>query len=185
MNLSLVILFFLTALVYACVGFGGGSTYTALLVLVGVEYQVIPVIALLCNLAVVSINLWRFKREQILSFRKLFPFLIASFPAAWIGGRVPVSEQFFTILLGLCLLFAGLRMLWPKRTNDKKVIRKIPPAMACVIGAVIGGISGLVGIGGGIILSPILYALSWGSARQIAGACSLFIFVNSVSGLGG
>lgn len=182
----LPLLFFVTALLYAAVGFGGGSTYNALLVLQGVDYRIFPAIALLCNMIVVSGGVWQFSRQGHVRWSRLVPFLAASIPAAWIGGRLPIAEQVFIGLLGFSLCFAGLRLMFqPASTGDGEASLNGETAhwKAGLVGGGIGFLSGLVGIGGGIFLAPILYLWRWGSARQIAGACSVFILVNSASGL--
>jgi len=184
MPVYFVILFFIVAVLYAAVGFGGGSTYNALLVLNGTDYRVLPAIALACNIIVVSGGIWRFSKAGLLAPQALLPFLTASIPAAWLGGRLPVSETVFIGLLGGALLLSGLRLLMQRdfiyKTQDK---RRVSVLLALVSGGGIGLLSGLVGIGGGIFLAPVLYWLRWDTPRRIAAACSLFILVNSVSGL--
>lgn len=186
MPLYLIALFFIVAAIYAAVGFGGGSTYNALLVLSGTDYRILPTIALACNIIVVSGGVWRFSRDGLLDAKALAPFLYASVPAAWIGGRLPISETLFIGLLGGALLLSGLRLLLQREfvleTQDK---RSVSRWQAGLIGGGIGLISGLVGIGGGVFLAPILYSLRWDTPRKIAAACSLFILVNSVAGLSG
>ena len=184
MSLGLAALFFLTAALYAAVGFGGGSTYNALLVLSEVDYRLIPFIALTCNLIVVSGGIWRFYSEDALPVRRMLPFLAASIPAAWIGGRIPISELVFVGLLGSALLFSGLRLLISKTPADGPAgHRSLPLPASLGLGGSIGLLAGLVGIGGGIFLAPVLYLTKWGSPREIAGGCSFFIFANSLSGL--
>lgn len=181
--------FLVTALLYASVGFGGGSTYNALLVMSGTDYRVLPAIALVCNVIVVSGGVWRFTRTGDLSLRRLMPFLAASVPAAWIGGRSPVSETLFIGLLGGALLLSGLHLAFQKRA-ETETLEPVAQSrnhrlFAAGIGGMIGLLSGMVGIGGGIFLAPALYFMRWGSPRQIAAASSLFILVNSLSGLAG
>ena len=186
MTLFLIILFFATALLYASVGFGGGSTYNALLVLHGADYRILPSIALLCNIVVVAGGAYRFWRAGHVAFRRLAPFVAFSIPAAWIGGRIPISETVFIGVLGFSLLAAGLQLAFERNNGDDAAAATAPPlAVAGAVGAGIGFISGLAGIGGGIFLAPVLYFLRWGAAREIAGACSIFILVNSLSGLAG
>jgi len=186
MPLYLIGLFFIVAAIYAAVGFGGGSTYNALLVLSGTDYRILPAIALACNIIVVSGGVWMFSKERLLDVKALAPFVLASVPAAWIGGRLPISETLFIGLLGGALLLSGLRLFFQREfvldTQDK---RNLPFWQAGMIGGGIGLLSGLVGIGGGIFLAPILYSLRWDTPRKIAAACSLFILVNSVAGLSG
>lgn len=180
----LAFLFFATALIYASIGFGGGSTYNALLVLNGVDYRFLPSIALVCNIIVVAGGVWRFGAAQQIDVARIVPWLAGSVPAAIIGGRLPVSEALFVGLLGLSLALAGLRMLTERSTAAAvKQPSGASPAIAVSAGAGLGLLSGVVGIGGGIFLAPILHFLRWGSAKEIAGACSLFILVNSGAGL--
>lgn len=185
----LVPAFLITALLYAAVGFGGGSTYNALLALAGTDYRIMPILALLCNLIVVSGGTYRFVRAGHVDLRRLAPWVIASVPAAWLGGIVPVSEKFFIGALGLSLLLAGLQILLHARKQDDETI-DAPPAhqykfLPFAVGGGLGFLAGLVGIGGGIFLAPVLYFLRWGNARAIAGTCSFFILVNSLAGLAG
>lgn len=187
MTLALGLLFFVTAAIYASVGFGGGSTYNALLVLQGTDYRVLPGIALVCNILVVTGGVIRFHFTRQLAIRRLLPFLITSVPAAWLGGRMPLSETLFVALLGGALLISGLYLAFERPqeetfTSDGPRAAGITPYAA---GAGIGLLSGLVGIGGGIFLAPVLYFMRWGTPRQIAAASSLFILLNSISGLAG
>jgi len=182
----LVLFFFITAVLYASVGFGGGSTYNALLVLHGADYRILPSVALICNIIVVVGGVARFAHAGHLNIRALLPWVIASVPAAWIGGRIPVSETLFIGALGLALLAAGLRLAVERAPSmQADGPRRAPALLAVGVGAGLGFISGLVGIGGGIFLAPVLYLLRWGDPRQIAAACSFFILVNSLSGLAG
>jgi len=177
--------FFVTALLYAAVGFGGGSTYNALLVLVETDYHILPSIALICNLIVVSGGTYRFFRSGHLNFRRIFPWVVTSVPAAWLGGMLQISEVLFVGLLGFSLLLASMYMLYPPKENsihNRSTIKR-PQFLPMVIGVVLGLLAGMVGIGGGIFLAPILYLLRWDNAKAIAGTCSVFILVNSISGL--
>ena len=186
MPIYLLVPFFVIALLYAAVGFGGGSTYNALLVLNGTDYRILPAIALACNIVVVTGGLWRFSKAGLVDAKALMPFMAASIPAAWIGGRFPVTETVFIGLLGASLLLSGLRLLWQRGVIDtSSQKRQTPIGIAALAGGGIGLISGLVGIGGGIFLAPVLYALRWDTPRKIAAACSLFILVNSIAGLTG
>ncbi|ABI76152.1 putative membrane protein [Hyphomonas neptunium ATCC 15444] len=187
MSLGLGLLFFITAALYASVGFGGGSTYNALLVLHGTDYRILPAIALVCNILVVTGGVIRFHLTKQLSLRRLMPFLITSIPAAWLGGRLPVPETVFVGLLGAALLVSGLYLAFERAPPETAPPTGAPPPglISYATGAAIGLLSGLVGIGGGIFLAPVLYFLGWGTPRQIAAASSLFILVNSVSGLAG
>lgn len=185
MPLYLVFLFFLTAALYASVGFGGGSTYNALLVLAGVDYRILPTIALACNIIVVAGGSHAFARSGHLRLKRIAPFLITSVPAAWAGGRIPVSETIFIGVLGFSLLAAGLHLVLDRNRDLDGDMKSAAPWLAWAAGGLIGFISGLVGIGGGIFLAPVLYFIRWGKPKEIAGACSLFILANSLSGLTG
>ena len=112
MKLSLIILFFITAALYASVGFGGGSTYNALLVMAGTDTLVQPLIALACNIIVVSGNVARYYRAKLLTFKRYIPLIILSVPMAWFGGSLPISRKLFIGLLALALIFAGIRLLF-------------------------------------------------------------------------
>lgn len=184
--LFLVPAFFVTALLYASVGFGGGSTYNALLVLAGTDFRILPAIALVCNLVVVSGGTWRFARAGHLHLERITPWLVTSIPAAWIGGRLPVSETLFIGLLGFSLLAAGLRMILPgPGVTERPGSAGRYQLIALVGGALLGLLAGMVGIGGGIFLSPLLYLLGRDHPRAIAATCSVFILANSLAGLAG
>ena len=186
MKLGLAIAFLLTAAFYASAGFGGGSTYTALLAVSGAPFYVIPVVSLVCNICVVAGNCLRYFRAKLISLSDVWPLFILSVPAAFIGGWLNVSEIVFLGLLCLALLLAGTRMLFRHvdTYNDQGPLRG-NSVQSALIGGAIGFYSGIVGIGGGIFLAPILYKFRWGRAQEIAAACSVFILVNSVSGLCG
>ena len=181
----LAALFFITAALYASVGFGGGSTYTALLYMAGTPILLIPVISLACNILVVSGNTVNYWRDGLFKIAKFIPLIMLSIPAAWLGGRLVISETVFIGLLWVALLLSGLRLLVSKSRSDENDIREVPLWQSVAMGGAIGFYSGLVGIGGGIFLAPLLYFTRWGRAREIAAACSLFILVNSISGLAG
>ena len=186
MKIGLILLFFITALIYSSVGFGGGSTYTALLVLLETDYRSIPIIALSCNIIVVAGNTLRYQREGFLNISKFWPLFVLSVPAAWLGGSLNVSEVIFIGLLWMALLLTGLQLLLSKTLQNATFNdSNFRPMEAALIGGFIGFYSGLVGIGGGIFLAPILYWKRCASIQSIAAVCSFFILVNSVSGLFG
>jgi hypothetical protein len=180
-------LFFLTAILYSSVGFGGGSTYLALLLIWGIPYQIFPVIALCCNIIVVSGNCFNYIKAGNIDIRLLTPYLTSSIPLAFIGGSLSIEKIFFEILLFMVLSLSGFLLLLNFRSFDdsKEVLKKIPKIISILIGGSIGFLSGIVGIGGGIFLSPILLLLGAGKAKNIATAASLFILINSIAGLGG
>jgi len=183
--LVLSILFFVTATLYSSVGFGGGSTYLALLLLWGVPYYIFPAIALLCNIFVVSGNCFNYIRAGNLNLKLLLPYLIGSIPLAFIGGSLQVDKDLFEILLFLVLSTAGILLLFKFKSYDdiESDYKKIPFIISLFIGSLLGFISGIVGIGGGIFLSPILFLLRAGKPQHIVTTASIFILVNSVSGI--
>ena len=181
----LAILFLVTAILYSSVGFGGGSTYLALLLIWGVPYFIFPVIALSCNIIVVSGNCFNYIRAGNLNLRLLIPYLIGSIPLAYIGGSLPIEKPLFEILLFLVLAVAGILLLLNFKSYDdrKKSYQKIPTLVSILIGAALGFISGVVGIGGGIFLSPILFLIRAARPKHIVTTASLFILINSISGI--
>ena len=180
-------LFFLTATLYSSVGFGGGSTYLALLLISDVSYLIFPVIALFCNIIVVSGNCFNYIKAGNVNFKILTPYLVSSVPLAFIGGSLSINKSFFEILLFVVLTLAGILLLLKFKSFDEKIeiYKKIPKIISLLIGGSIGFISGIVGIGGGIFLSPILLLFRVDRAKNIATAASLFILINSISGLAG
>jgi len=181
----LSILFIVTATLYSSVGFGGGSTYLAILLLWGIPYTIIPVIALSCNIIVVSGNCFNYIRTGNLNFKLLIPYLIGSVPLAFIGGSLSINKELFEILLFLTLSLAGILLLFKYKSydNNEENYRKIPIAISILIGSILGFFSGIVGIGGGIFLSPILFLLRAGKPKHIVTAASLFILINCVFGI--
>ena len=176
--------FFVTALLYASVGFGGGSTYAALLALSGMDYRLLPVLALACNIVVVAGSTVRFARAKVTPWRAAALLTALAAPAAFIGGLTPISREAFLALLGASLLLTGVTMLLPVRSDEgdepSRFARFVP-----IVAAPLGYLAGLVGIGGGIFLAPLLHLTRWRDARAIAATASLFILVNSISGLAG
>ena len=185
--LILSILFFITATLYSSVGFGGGSTYLALLLIWGIPYHIFPVIALLCNVFVVSGNCYNYIRAGNLNLKLLLPYLIGSVPLAFIGGSLQIDKNLFEILLFLVLSSAGILLLFKFKSYDdiESNYKKIPLIISVFIGSLLGFISGIVGIGGGIFLSPILFILRAGRPKNIVTTASIFILINSLSGIMG
>jgi len=181
----LAILFLVTATLYSSVGFGGGSTYLALLLVWGIPYYIFPSIALLCNIVVVSGSCVNYIRAGNLNFKLLSPYLITSIPFSYIGGSLQIEKQIFEILLFLILTLAGILLLINFKSYDSTNLsyRKIPSYISFLIGGVLGFISGVVGIGGGIFLSPILFLLRASKPKYIVTAASLFILINSIFGI--
>lgn len=181
----LAALFALVAVFYASVGFGGGSSYLALLVLWGLPYTVIPIIALVCNILVVSGNSVHYARAGFIRWRLLIPPIVTSIPMAYLGGRLDITKEWFVLILFLTLLLTGVRLLVSHRQYDDSLASYdvMPVWKGALIGSALGFLAGIVGIGGGIFLAPILYNMRAGPPKVIAATASLFILVNSVSGL--
>lgn len=181
----LAILFLVTAILYSSVGFGGGSTYLALLLIWGVPFSIFPLIALFCNIIVVSGNSFNYIRAGNLNLRLLLPYLIGSIPLAYIGGSLIIKKDLFEILLFFVLGVSGLLLLlnFKSYDNKKEIYKKIPILISVLIGGILGFVSGIVGIGGGIFLSPILFLLKAGKPKHIVTTASLFILINSISGI--
>tara|TARA_Y100000590_G_scaffold452923_1_gene596966 strand:+ start:1440 stop:2189 length:750 start_codon:yes stop_codon:yes gene_type:complete len=181
----LAIFFLVTAALYSSVGFGGGSTYLALLLIWGVPYFIFPTISLFCNIIVVSGNCFNYIRAGHLNLKLLIPYLIGSIPLAYIGGSLPLEKKLFEILLFFVLTLAGVLLLFNFRYYDDKQssYRKIPAPLSILIGGILGFISGVVGIGGGIFLSPILFLMRAAKPKHIVTVSSLFILINSISAI--
>lgn len=181
----LALSFFVIALLYAAAGFGGGSTYTALLVLADTDYRAVPILSLMCNILVVTVGTWQFASQGHLDWRRSWPLFLLSVPAAWLGGRLQIGETWFVGLLAAALFSAGLLMLWQPHWQREAVTPRRARWVDPVAGGVLGFLAGVVGIGGGIFLAPLLYLLRWGAPRAIAATCAAFILVNSIAGLAG
>ena len=183
----LSVLFFITSILYSSVGFGGGSTYLALLLIWKIPYYIFPVVALLCNIIVTSGNSINYIKAGNLNLKILTPYLIGSIPFAFIGGTININKETFEIILFLVLSLAGFLLLINSNSYQKKnfKIKFIPKYFSIFIGSILGFLSGIVGIGGGIFLSPILFLLKAGYPKQITTAASLFILINSIFGVFG
>ena len=183
MSAWLVPAFFGTALLYASVGFGGGSTYSALLALVGTDYRILPIISLCCNVVVVTGGTIRFARAGEMPWKRALAVSLVAAPLAFLGGLTPIREGAFLTLLGASLGFAALALLLPIAKDG--AVKPQPRWAMPLAAAPLGYLAGLVGIGGGIFLAPLLHLTRWDGARRIAATASLFILINSLAGLGG
>jgi uncharacterized membrane protein YfcA len=172
--------FFIISIIYSSVGFGGGSSYLALLSLTGLAFIEFRAISLICNIIVVSVGTFLYAKNGFLNWKKVIPLVFLSIPMAFLGGYLKIDKHIFLILLGITLVLASVLMLVKK--NKVKGL-KYGPIKTSIIGGIIGFISGMVGIGGGVFLSPILHLTNWSSVKNIAAASSFFILVNSISGL--
>lgn len=176
--------FFGIALVYASVGFGGGSSYTALLALCGFQAGTIPVLSLGCNLIVTVGGCLVFARKGLIQPRQLAPIVLPAIPAAYLGGRIPVAAGVYFVLLAGSLAVAGAVLLLRPAVADAET-RRCPGPVAAAAGLLLGLLSGVVGIGGGIFLSPLLLLKRWASPREAAACATVFIALNSLAGLAG
>jgi uncharacterized protein len=175
---------FIVAFFYSSVGHGGASGYLAVMALAGIDPFIMKSSALILNIFVAGIAFLLFYRAGHFNGKILWQFSVTSIPAAYIGAQIPINPSAYKIILGICLLIAVGRMLL-KQGNPENKRKSLKWPVALSIGAVIGLISGMIGIGGGIILSPLLILFGWASIKEAAGISAAFIFVNSVSGLFG
>lgn len=174
----------IVAILYSSVGHGGASGYLAVMAFFSVAPAVTRPTALVLNLFVASIASFQFRRAGYFSWPLFWPFAAASIPFAFIGGMIQLPTDVYKTVLGLVLLFAAFRLAW-KFASDRDEVREPKLWMALAIGAAIGLLSGLVGVGGGIFLTPILLLLGWSDPKTAAGNSALFILVNSAAGLAG
>ena len=183
----LSIFFLITSILYSSVGFGGGSTYLALMLIWEIPFFIIPILALCCNIIVVSGNSINYVRSGNFNLKLLFPYLLGSIPFAFFGASISISKELFEITLFVILSIAGIFLLIESKSfnNDQIKLNSIPKVVSILIGSIIGFISGIVGIGGGIFLSPILFLMKAGYPKHIATTASLFILINSIFGVAG
>lgn len=177
-------LFFLVALFYSSIGFGGGSSYLAILSLVLTDFYEIRTLALLLNVIVVTIGTIVFMRQKVFNWSLFWPFLVLSIPMAFFGAQLKLTEQVFFIILGIALILASIAML-AQASIKKRRSTKLTSGRSMFLGGGIGMLSGLVGIGGGIFLSPTLNLMKWQNAVTVASLASFFILVNSLAGITG
>lgn len=180
----LPLIFLVVALVYSAVGLGGGSTYVALLALTGIDHQQLPTISLSLNLVVTSVGIYNFRHHGHIRYGLIWPFLITSLPMAYLGGSLQLSRVTFLWLLFITLLFVAARIyLWREATFKLQLNDPGRLATMLVSGAALGFVAGTVGIGGGILLVPLLILLGMAGEREAAGAGVVFVWVNSAVGL--
>jgi hypothetical protein len=180
-------LFVLVALLYASVGHGGASGYLALFTLFGITTPAIAPIALVLNIIVASTSFWHYRANGHFSVRVLIPFITLSIPFAFIGGALHISERLFALILGIALMMSALRIITLRgnKPNERQPSDKTLWLFGLPIGAILGMLSGITGIGGGVFLSPVLVLTGWASVKQSAALASAFIVVNSTGGLVG
>lgn len=182
----LLLSFFIVATLYSAVGFGGGSSYLAILTLVLTSFFAIRSTALLCNLTVVVGSCFLFYKSGNLHIKRFLPFIVTSIPFAFLGASFRLKEHVFFILLGISLIISAIALTYQTlKLKPNTTIKKYPNHVSYILGGCIGLLSGLVGIGGGIFLAPILNHMKWDKPIVIAALASFFILVNSISGIGG
>ena len=196
---GLAVLFALTALLYASVGFGGGSTYSALLIVSGVAIGIVPAISLACNILVALGGTWRFAYVRALPWARALPLICVAAPMAFLGGLTVIQADLLVLLLGWSLLLGAFLLFFDPQDSPQNRAQDtlrpplssrpprtmIPAGFLYPLVAGLGYLAGVVGIGGGIFLAPVLHLVRWARARQVAAFASLFILINSLSGLSG
>ncbi len=184
---SLAILLLLLAIIaflYSSVGHGGASGYLAVMAIAGVAPLMMKPSALVMNLAVSAFSFIGFYRAGHFKFKLFLPFAIGSIPLAYVGGAMTLTDDIYKKILAVTILFSIARMLYQFKGNSQQT-REINPVFGILTGGMIGILSGMIGIGGGIILSPVMLLMRWGTIKETAAVSALFIFVNSLSGLYG
>ena len=183
----LSVLFIITSILYSSVGFGGGSTYLAILLIWEIPYYIFPAVALICNIIVVSGNSFNYIKAGNYNIKLLLPFLFGSIPFAFYGGTLKIEKEIFEVLLLFVLSIAGILLLISNKSYENKdlIIKKLNFFFSFFLGSILGLVAGIVGIGGGIFLSPILFLLKAEKPKIIATTASLFILINSISGFFG
>ena len=180
----LSVLFFTVALVYSSVGLGGGSSYTALMVILGVSHVAIPAISLTLNLLVTSVGSFNFIRKKHARFKLVFPFLVTSIPMSYLGGAIKLPKDFFYWILLVSLIFVLLKIYGCENTSLRLNIGKTKKIIISLMaGFILGFIAGTVGIGGGIYIVPLVIILGFGSPKEAAACGAVFIWLNSLFGL--
>jgi uncharacterized membrane protein YfcA len=182
-ELLLAACMFLGAALYTSVGHAGASAYIALMALLGIAPAVMRPTALALNILVAAFTSFRYLWAGLFRWRTLWPFLIGAIPFAFIGGAIQLPGQFYRPLVGVILLIAGVRFLWPKELTSNREPRAPPITARVACGAIVGLLSGLTGTGGGIFLSPILLFSGWSDTRTASGVAAVFILCNSIAGL--
>ena len=183
-TIILSILFFFAALLYSSVGHGGASGYLAVMGLVGIEPSLMKPTALCLNILVSSIAFFRFYKAGAFSWGLFIPLALTAIPFAYLGGTVSLPSHIYKPVVGAVLLFAAYQSF--KSANiltEQQILKPVSNYLLLVVGAGLGLLSGLTGVGGGIFLSPLLLFTRWSTPKIVAGVAAAFIFVNSVSGL--
>ena len=180
----IALLFFIVAFAYSSVGLGGGSSYTALMAILGFNTLAIPMVSLTLNLMVTTVGAFNFIRYKHARLNLILPFLVTSIPMAYLGGALHVPKQLFYWLLLVSLLFVAIRIyFWSNTSLQLNLTTRGKLIVALISGAILGLIAGILGIGGGVYLVPLIILLGLGSAKEAAACGAIFIWVNSLSGM--
>ena len=183
-NVLLIIpLIFLAALLFSSVGHGGASAYLATFALVGMAPESMRPAALCLNVLVSSIALYKFYKAGAFDWQLFWPIAIASIPAAFLGGQISLPNNTYKLVVGLCLLYAAWTIYIGANKADEVKLNTVKKPVLIILGAALGFLSGLTGVGGGIFLSPILLYFGWAKTKVVSGVSAAFILVNSISGL--
>lgn len=176
---------FVISLVYTSVGLGGGSSYVALLFLLGMPLASIPPVALFFNITASSVAFYRFSKRGYVVPRQVYPFLLTSVPATFLGASLKLNENILSLVFALILFSIALVLLFRKKEIKSRfsVSSNLHWILPSLLGAILGFLAGLVGIGGGIFLGPVLLLIGYSSPKYIAGICSAFVLINSIVGL--
>ncbi len=181
--LTLAVLIFIVALLYSTVGHAGASGYLAAMALFGMAPIVMKPTALILNILVASIGTVRFYRSGFFSWRTFWPFAAASIPMSFIGGAITLPDMVYKTIVGVVLLYSSVRLFFSAAAADRFKTKTVPIWIALLVGAAIGLLSGLTGVGGGIFLSPVLLLMHWARTKDTSGISATFILVNSIAGL--
>jgi uncharacterized protein len=184
-TLSIAALILIIALLYSTVGHAGASGYLAVLALFGMSPIVMKPTALSLNVLVALIGTVRFARAGFFSWRTFWPFAVASIPLSLIGGSLTLSVPIYKSIVGAVLIYSAVRLFFDAGAADARKTSLVPVWLALILGAGIGLLSGLTGVGGGIFLSPILLLMGWAKTKEASGVSAAFILVNSIAGLMG
>lgn len=182
-DIALALCIFLSAVLYSSVGHGGSSAYIAMMALFGVQPATMKPTALVLNLVVASLGVFRYLRAGLFRWRVVWPFLIGAVPLAFLGGSITLPGHWYRPLVGVILWASAVRMLWPRKLAAESETSDPPVVIAILAGAAIGFLSGLTGTGGGIFLSPLLIFMAWCAPKPASGVAALFIVANSAAGL--
>lgn len=177
--------FFLVALLYSSVGHAGATGYLAVMAIVGIQPELMKPTALMLNIVVASIASYKYFKKDAISLKILVPLIVVSIPCAYVGGRINLPPQYYKPMVGAFLLYAASRAFFTAKNNPLYTIREPAWPLLCIVGAILGFLSGLTGVGGGIFLSPLMLMFRWAPIRTISGTAAGFILVNSLSGFAG